>query len=657
MFPNFKSHIIEHRHKWLKISLGVFIALFLIITVCFALALGYLKLYEERVYPGVYVGNYHLGGMDSNQIISFVESFNNRLVKEGIVFVYEDRQGISSEVKLPIVNVVGSEGSSIEIAKINAQSLALSALRVSRPVGFFSAITDPLKTRFVEKIIITAKIDYTNELTPGIATAFAPFSDNPSDANLIMNSPAPTDYKIIPEQSGVTFDLGKARTDLISNLSSLSLSSIKVEKQQYQPSLIESDAKETAKSLTEVLSYGNITLSYADTKTKIKREWVLTPQIYYEWIGVRKNQSNQAILTFEEQKVKKYFDLVKIYTDQPAKDAKFEVIDGKVNKFQASQSGIGLDEDRTYSDLRAAFEERNFKPTEVTKTVNVSVNIVEPKVQMGDANDLGIKEVIGVGMSTFRDSHTNRIKNIANAVKRLNGTLIRPDEIFSTNNYAGPYILENGYLPEEVIKGNKIKKEVGGGMCQIGTTMFRMAMNSGMPIIERRNHSLVVNYYADPVNGNPGTDATVYDPIVDFKFHNDTGSYALLQTDINYDKQELTFTLWGTNDGRKGSYTHPIVSKWIPAGETQEVKTITLAEGKKTCQNAFRGAIASFIYTRFTSTSEKIDRVFESYYRPLPKMCMVGVSLNEYCLENPTDSECESLSTLDEGTSTTSSTF
>ena len=77
-------------------------------------------------------------------------------------------------------------------------------------------------------------------------------------------------------------------------------------------------------------------------------------------------------------------------------------------------------------------------------------------------------------------------------------------------------------MPESVIKGNELKDEVGGGMCQIGTTLFRMAMNSGMQITQRANHSLVVSYYADPVNGNPGTDATLYEPILDLKFELDS---------------------------------------------------------------------------------------------------------------------------------------
>jgi len=103
----------------------------------------------------------------------------------------------------------------------------------------------------------------------------------------------------------------------------------------------------------------------------------------------------------------------------------------------------------------------------------------------------------------------------------------------------------------------------------------------------------------------------------------------LLQTEINYKKQMLIFTLWGTPDGRSGFYSRPIVSKWIPAGLPQEIKTTTLKPGETKCQNAFRGANASFTYTRFNQSGEKIERVFSSYYRPLPKMCMTGISPNE----------------------------
>ena len=378
--------------------------------------------------------------------------------------------------------------------------------------------------------------------------------------------------------------------------------------------------------LAEVLNYGNLGLNYTDPQTGVKRDWSIGPTIYTQWLEVRK-ENGEPIFALNKEKVKTYLETLRPFINTPARDAKFVMEGERVKEFQANQSGLSLNEEKTYNDLDIIFRERNYRPADLAKTVTVSVDIIEPNIVMANINNLGIMEVIGAGYSTFKDSHTNRIKNIANAVKRLNGILIKPGEEFSANKYAGPYTSQNGFLPEMVIKGREIKPEIGGGMCQIGTTLFRTAMNSGMPITERRNHSLVVSYYADPENGNPGTDSTLYEPSVDFKFLNDTGNYLLLQTSIDYAKQQLVFTLWGKSDGRSGSYTHPTVSKWIPAGAPQDIVVETLKPGEKKCQAAFRGAVASFVYTRFTSSSEKIERVFDSYYRPLPKICMVGASV------------------------------
>jgi len=378
-------------------------------------------------------------------------------------------------------------------------------------------------------------------------------------------------------------------------------------------------------------------LNYINPQTKLRKDWTLKPEDYSAWLEVVKDENNDLIFGLNQEKAIKYLEDLRMYVDQPAESGRFVMENDKVKEFKGSQTGITLDVLKTYEELNRAFKARNYEPGDTIKTVALVTEIVEPEVKLGDANDLGITDIIGVGYSTFRDSHNNRIKNIAHAVQRLNGVLIKPDEEFSANHYAGPYTAENGYLPEAVIKGNEIKDEIGGGMCQIGTTLFRMAMNSGMDITQRRNHSLVVSYYADPVNGNPGTDATLYEPILDLKFKNDTGNYLLLQTDIDYKKQQLTFTLWGKPDGRTGSYTHPLVSKWIPAGAPQVIKSEKLAPGKKDCQAAFRGAVASFTYTRITPTGEKIERVFDSYYRPLPQICLVGVDPNEVVVPPPVE--------------------
>ena len=180
-------------------------------------------------------------------------------------------------------------------------------------------------------------------------------------------------------------------------------------------------------------------------------------------------------------------------------------------------------------------------------------------------------------------------------------------------------------MPELVIKGDALEPEIGGGLCQIGTTLFRMAMNSGLSIASRRNHSLVVRYYSDPRNGNPGTDATIYDPAPDFRFKNDTNQHVLIQTAIATSSGDLFFTLWGTNDGRTASYTAPIVSKWIPVPEKKIIETAKLKPGETKCQKAFPGADASFTYTRLFADGKLDEQVFESHYRPLPEICLLGV--------------------------------
>ena len=188
-----------------------------------------------------------------------------------------------------------------------------------------------------------------------------------------------------------------------------------------------------------------------------------------------------------------------------------------------------------------------------------------------------------------------------------------------------PITVENGYLPELVIKGDEIKPEVGGGLCQIGTTTFRTIMNSGLPVTKRSNHSLVVSYYNDPANGNPGTDATIYDPTPDLRFINDTGNYILFATSVDTKNNELKFTFWGASDGRKGSYSAPVVARWIPTGPTREVETTNLEVGKRSCQSRHSGADTSFTYTVKKPDGSKIETVYESHYRPLPEICLVGV--------------------------------
>jgi vancomycin resistance protein YoaR len=311
-----------------------------------------------------------------------------------------------------------------------------------------------------------------------------------------------------------------------------------------------------------------------------------------------------------------------------AQNARFVIGTGNsIAEFSGAKNGVAVDRDAVYALLADVLHARTRGNITTTREFTLPVSVVEPEVRTSDVNGLGITEVLGVGYSSFAGSPPTRVKNIRHgAMDKLHGRLIAPGEDFSLVAALKPFTLADGYVPEKVIKGGKIEKEIGGGLCQIGSTLFRAAMNSGLPIVERRSHGLVVSYYNDPRNGNPGTDATIYDPKPDFRFKNDTGRHILISVEMNEKTQELWFSFWGTSDGRKGSYTPPIVKRWIPHGETVIVETTDLPPGKRDCQHAYIGAETAFTYTRTLPNGEKLDEVFESSYRPMPELCLVGVA-------------------------------
>ena len=118
----------------------------------------------------------------------------------------------------------------------------------------------------------------------------------------------------------------------------------------------------------------------------------------------------------------------------------------------------------------------------------------------------------------------------------------------------GDVSLDNGYTEALIIYGNQTIKGVGGGVCQVSTTLFRTAFFAGFPIVERAAHAYRVSYYEqaqssiDPYMA--GLDATVYFPLVDMKFVNDTPYWLLMETYVNEGARRITWKFYSTSDGR-----------------------------------------------------------------------------------------------------------
>ncbi len=245
-----------------------------------------------------------------------------------------------------------------------------------------------------------------------------------------------------------------------------------------------------------------------------------------------------------------------------------------------AQQGEELNRELTDEDI---LEEVNHGRTSVDLRVNVSM----PVVNEDNAEELGIKQLIGRGISNFSGSPRNRIHNIGVGAERFNSVLIPAGETFSFNDILGPVNAETGYLPELVIKENDTIPEYGGGLCQVSTTTFRAAIDAGLPITERHNHAYAVQYYSPQ-----GTDSTIYPPSVDLKFVNDTPAAILVQTKV--EGRYLIFDFLGTHDGREVEKTKARTFGYFGAG----------------------GMKAEWSYTVTMDGVVMTEQVFKSTYRP-----------------------------------------
>ncbi len=248
----------------------------------------------------------------------------------------------------------------------------------------------------------------------------------------------------------------------------------------------------------------------------------------------------------------------------------------------------------------------------------------------------GITELVGKATTPFTGSPRNRISNIKNGVKFLSGVMIAPGEEFSTLKTLGVIDNTTGYLPELVIKGDRTQPEFGGGLCQVSTTLFRAALDAGLPIIARRSHSYRVSYYEKDGNGKvigPGLDATIYDPDVDLRFVNDMAQPILIIGYVIGDK--ITFELYGTKDGRVSEIIGPKLLSETPPGDPIYIETTDLAPGViKQVETPHSGgsATATYIVTYADGTKKTVE--FRSWYRRWPAQYLKGVS----ALSSPTPS-------------------
>lgn len=363
-----------------------------------------------------------------------------------------------------------------------------------------------------------------------------------------------------------------------------------------------------------------------DTANKLKGKFfvlrspdqniVLEDKILISWLGFDS--------LYRSEKIDEYVDSLKDSFKKDPVDASFKFENNKVLDFRSAKSGYYLNADnlknllhRYFSDLVSTDESRLF--------IDLPLVFLEPKVKNSDVNNLGIKELLGKGVSTFKHSNATRNFNVEKGASIVNRILVAPNETFSFVKNLGEVTLDTGFKKAYIIREGKTELDVGGGICQVSTTFFRAMLNAGLNITERQPHAYRVGYYEE--DSPPGYDATVFVPKPDLKFINDTGHYLLIQSNYDGVNKVLTYEIYGTSDGRKVEISN--YRKWdnAPPPPAKYIDDSTLKPGQIIQdEHAIAGLKTAFDWKVTDKNGQIIhQKTFQSVYVPWAAVYRRGI--------------------------------
>lgn len=363
---------------------------------------------------------------------------------------------------------------------------------------------------------------------------------------------------VTPGQVGRKLDIQASLAPLEAQMLSLTDGLFTLEVREDPPAIL--DASEQGKIAQNILS-APLVLEMSsqigdsnDTQGGSLGPWTLSPQKLSEWLIIERvdtPQGTQYQVGLDEGKLQTYLEGIAPLLTRQASNARFTFNDDtkKLEVIQSSVTGRALD-------LKASLEAINSALLKGQHTLALAMSYTQPQVSDdATAEKLGIKELVSAYTSYFRGSSSERIQNIKTAASRFHGVLVPPQAVFSMADIMGDVSLDTGYAEALIIFGNRTIKGVGGGVCQVSTTLFRTVFFGGFPVEERHPHAYRVGYYEQTARGVDadlaGLDATVFVPVVDFKFKNDTTTWLLMETYVSAKAGTLTWKFYSTSDGRK----------------------------------------------------------------------------------------------------------
>lgn len=294
----------------------------------------------------------------------------------------------------------------------------------------------------------------------------------------------------------------------------------------------------------------------------------------------------------------------------PAKNARFTTSNGRVS-IVPSREGVGPDLDALSQDLSSELADDSSD-----RSVEMRTASAEPDITTEEAKAMGVKERISRYTTTYGSDNRPRVNNIHLLGDHLDGKLIAPGKTFSFNEAVGERTAAKGYQEAGAIVQGKLVPQLGGGICQVGTTLFNTVFESGLPVLQRQNHSFYISHYPK------GRDATVSWGGPDLKFKNDTDHWVLIS--VVYTSSSITIALYGTDPGYEVEAKTSDWSNVRPYG-IEKIKDPTMKVGQKIVEEQGVDGRTCTV-TRTVYKGGKVVRTdnFKSVYKPKVEVVRVG---------------------------------
>jgi len=396
--------------------------------------------------------------------------------------------------------------------------------------------------------------------------------------------------------TGRTLDRAAARHTIVGALASLSRAPTALPVRLDVPRVTVASLTESQRTASRIIS-APVTLTVGPTRFRLPR-WRLAKLL------------DLSTMRLTGPAADAYFTRLEKTVDTPPKDADFvAAADGSV-RVVAAKAGLALNVPQSAARILAAASRAQ------NRVAPLSLTVSQPSRSTAEARAMGITGTVGT-YETFYGGIANRIHNVQLVAHLVDHKFIAPGATFSFNGTTGERSAAKGFLEAPVIVNGELQTGLGGGVCQVSTTVFNAAYEAGLPITTRTNHALYISHY--PL----GRDATVDYPGIDLKFVNDTDHWMLLRTYVG--SSSLRVVLYGAPQHRRvETVTAPLRTVAPPV--VQKTVDATLSPGQVVVDDYGAPAQTTSVERKVYAPGGKLlsDSTWYSSYRSTPKIIRVG---------------------------------